>query len=85
MKAQSHRKNKKVFGIRPFMEYTLDMGQEQDHWIPACGGTETPFLTRTGKRLLYVYQPSTGRHAYLDCDTDIVLSDQEAFEALGKW
>lgn len=51
-------------------------------WIPACGGTEVPFTTRTGKRLLYCWQPSTGRHGYLDCGTDIILSDEEASAAL---
>jgi hypothetical protein len=48
------------------------------NWYRACGGTEKPFPTRSGKVLLYCYQPSTGKHAYLDCGTDIILSDQEA-------
>jgi hypothetical protein len=56
--------------------------KEQGNWIPACGGTEVPFNTRTGRRLLYCWQPSTGRHAYLDCGTDLILSDDEAFAAL---
>ncbi len=47
-------------------------------WFPANAGTETPFMTRTGKRLLYCWQPATGRHAYLDTGTDIFLSDEEA-------
>jgi hypothetical protein len=55
---------------------------EQGHWVPACGGTETPFKSRSGKVLLYCWQPSTGRHAYLDCGTDIILSDEEAKAAL---
>ena len=57
---------------------------EQGNWVPACGGTEVPFRTRTGRRLLYCWQPSTGRHAYLDLSTDYFLSDDEAFEALGN-
>ena len=57
--------------------------KEQGNWYPACGGTEVPFTTRTGKRLLYCYQPSTGRHAYLDMGTDIILTDEEARCALG--
>ena len=48
------------------------------NWYPASGGTETPFLTRSGRRLLYCWQPSTGKHAYLDCDTDIILDDDLA-------
>lgn len=55
---------------------------EQGNWFPACDGTETPFVTRTGKRLLYCYQPSTGNHAYLDLGSDIILTDAEAQAAL---
>lgn len=55
----------------------------QGNWLPAGGGTETPFLTRSGRRLLYVWRPSTGDHAYLDCDTDLILSDAEAQAYLG--
>lgn len=55
---------------------------EQGAWVPGCGGTEVPFRTRTGRRLLYVYQPSTGRHAYCDLDTDLILSDADAMVAL---
>jgi len=55
---------------------------EQGAWIPACGGSEVPFNTRTGRRLLYCWQPTTGRHAYLDCGTDLILSDEEAIAAL---
>lgn len=56
---------------------------EQGNWYPASGGAETPFTSRSGKRLLYCWQPSTGRHAYLDLGTDIILSDEEAGAALG--
>jgi hypothetical protein len=56
---------------------------EQGNWLPACGGTETPFLTRSGRTLLYCWQPSTGRHAYLDCGTDLILSNEEARLYLG--
>lgn len=52
--------------------------REQGNWVPACGGTEVPFTTRTGKRVQYLFQPSTGRHAYIDLDTDIFLTDEEA-------
>lgn len=54
----------------------------QGNWVIACGGTEKPFTTRTGRRLQYCWQPSTGRHAYLDLGTDLILSDDEAQEAL---
>lgn len=57
----------------------------QGPWYPANGGTETPFLTRSGRKLLYCWQPSTGRHAYLDCQADLLLSDEEAQLALGLY
>ena len=56
--------------------------KSQGNWFPANNGNEIPFVTRTGKRLLYVWQPSTGNHAYLDCDTDLILSDEDARFAL---
>lgn len=58
---------------------------EQGNWVPACGGTETPFLTRSGRRLLYCWQQSTGKHAYLDCATDLILTDEEARLAIGLY
>ena len=51
-------------------------------WVPACGGTETPFTTRTGRRLLYMWNLSTGEHAYYDVVSDIFLSSDEASTAL---
>ena len=57
----------------------------QGNWYPANGGTEEPFVTRTRRRLLYCWQPSTGGHAYLDLDTDLILTDEEARLALGTY
>ncbi len=57
---------------------------EQGPWVPACSGTEVPFTTRNGRRLLYCWQPSTGSHAYLDCNTDLILTNEEAQLALGN-
>lgn len=56
-----------------------------DQWTPACGGTETPFVTRSGKRVLYCWNRATGKHAYLDCGTDIIMTDEEARAALGTY
>jgi hypothetical protein len=53
--------------------------------FPANGGTETPFVSRSGKKLLYVWRPVDGKHAYLDCDSDIILTDEEAWNHLGKF
>ncbi len=55
----------------------------QGNWYPANGGTEETFRSRSGIRLLYCYQPSSGKHAYLNVDTDIILTDDEARRALG--
>ena len=55
----------------------------QGNWQIACGGTETPVTTRSGRRLQYVWQPSTGKHAYLDLGTDMILTNEEAQQALG--
>ncbi len=67
----------------------MDLGEKvvritQGNWLIANGGTEKPFRTRTGRKLLYCWQPSTGDHAYLDCETDLILSDEEAAAALGE-
>lgn len=59
--------------------------REQGNWVPACGGTETPFTSRSGHRLLYCYQPASGRHGYLNLGTDIILTDEEARIALGTY
>lgn len=63
----------------------LDDARSQGNWEPANAGTETEFVTRNGRRLLYVWQPSTGNHAYLDLSTDLILSDEEARLALGTY
>ena len=57
--------------------------REQGDWIPANGKTEVPFVTRFGRKLLYCWQPTTGKHAYLDLETDLILSDEEAQLAIG--
>lgn len=64
-------------------EYMMAKVGRADRWVPACGGHETPTLTRSGKRLLYCWNPATGQHAYIDCDTDMVLTNKEAFSYLG--
>jgi hypothetical protein len=61
---------------------TYEERVQRGRWVPACGGTEKPFRTRTGRRLLYCWHTQTGDHAYLDCDTDIILTAEEAANAL---
>lgn len=61
---------------------TLEERISRGRWVPACGGTEKPFRTRTGKLLLYVWNTGTGEHAYLDCETDLILTAEDATAAL---
>jgi hypothetical protein len=63
-------------------EYDYAIRINADAWVVACGGTETPTKTRTGKTLLYVFNPKHRKHAYLDVGTDLILSDEEARAAL---
>jgi hypothetical protein len=60
-----------------------DYEKSQGAWVAANRGSEVPFTTRANYRLLYCYQPSSGRHAYINCDTDMILTDEEAALALG--
>lgn len=55
----------------------------RDQWVAANGGTETPFRSRSGKTLWYMWNRKTGEHAYLDMGTDMFLSSEEAMQALG--
>ena len=61
----------------------LEEWKDDGPWTPASGGTEKPFLTRSGVRLLYCYQERTGKKAYLDCGTDIFLTIEEASNLMG--
>jgi hypothetical protein len=53
------------------------MNYKLKNFIPACGGTEEPFKTRTGITVQYLWNPTTKEHAYINCDTDILLTDYE--------
>jgi hypothetical protein len=63
-------------------EYMMARVGTADRWVPACGGQETPFSARTGKRMLYCFNFALGKHAYLDCDTDTILTDADALAHL---
>ena len=68
----------------PTVEFWIAMGQGADRWVPACGGTEVPFRCRGGKMLLYVYNPSIGKHAYLDVESDLILDDEVAAALIAR-
>ena len=61
-------------------QITFDIACEShdDVWLPASGGTEEPFVSRSGITLLYCFNPKEMRHAYLNVDDDIILTDAEA-------
>lgn len=61
----------------------MSAARESDaHWIPGCGGTESPFKSRSGRVLLYMWNTSTGEHAYYDVNVDVFLDNEEAAAAL---
>jgi hypothetical protein len=64
------------------VEWSGILNPAQGDWYPASNGTEQPFTSRSGKRLLYVWQPRTGNHAYLDLGSDVILTEEEAQAAL---
>ena len=54
--------------------YWRAVEDEADTWVPACGGTEEPF-NYFGVRWLYVFNPATQQHGYMNLDTDAVHTD----------
>jgi len=52
-------------------------GNPKVNWIPAHNRTEVPFTTRTGHRVLYVYDTYSAKHAYLNVETDIIIPDSD--------
>ena len=78
-----NRLNFAIDEARKRVEYHCAVALRVDNWLPACNGTETPFETRTRRKLLYCWNPATGKHGYIDCGTDMLLSDEEAAIALG--
>ena len=58
--------------------YNWAVAHNADNWVAACGGAEVPFRARSGRVLLYCYNPRLNRHAFLDLAADYLLSDEEA-------
>ena len=52
-------------------EYEQALAERADRWVAACGGAEVPFEHQGGS-FLYVWNPATGEHGYLNLGTDIV-------------
>ena len=49
-------------------------------WVPGTG--ETPCKTRSGITILYCWNRHTGEKAWLNCDTDIFMSNDDARRAM---
>lgn len=56
---------------------TEEKRRAQSYWLPASGGTEKPFTTKTGHRVQYMCQILTGKHAYLNLDNDLFIADED--------
>lgn len=55
-----------------------------DDWVDACGGTETPFRTRTGRMLRFCSCNRTmGEHVCCDVERNVFLTDEESSLAPG--
>lgn len=63
-------------------EYYMARIANADRWVPACQGTEKPFVSRSGTRMLYCYNFKQQRHEYLNCNTDVIMTDAEVAAAL---
>jgi hypothetical protein len=63
-------------------EFDIACQMKRDVWLPACQGTETPTRFRDGRLLLYVYNPFLARHAYLDVERDIILSEEDSLKSI---
>lgn len=50
-------------------------------WQPANGGREEPFL-KQGKIYLYMWNRTSGQHAYYCVSDDLFLTDLQAFSRL---
>jgi|TARA_S200002703_G_C3729522_1_gene224256 hypothetical protein len=58
-------------------EYQMARIAKADRWVPACGGSEVPYVDRMGRKVLYVYNFATGKHGYLDLGQDIVFETED--------
>lgn len=54
-----------------------------DDWVDACGGTETPFRTRTGWMRFYIWNRTMGEHVCCDVERNVFLTDEESSLAPG--
>ena len=55
-------------------EYAEALEHLSDRWVPGANGNEVPCL-RGGRWMLYVFNPATRQHGWLDLATDVVEVD----------
>ena len=60
----------------PFRTNVQTRETVMQEWVPANGGTETAFTSRSGIRMLYCWNVRTGEHAYLNVDSDIIMTQE---------
>jgi hypothetical protein len=60
------------------------IARRENRWLPANGGQEEVFTSRSGIRMLYCYNPATEEHRYINADTDLVMTNEEARAAMGE-
>ena len=56
--------------------------QANKQWYPAQG--ETPTLFQDGSHLLWCYNQTLRKHVYINCETDLEVSESELDRALGR-
>ena len=59
----------------------IEKRREQGNWQVAGGGSEERFK-KGCYSYTYMWQPSTGRHAYYCHETDMIVTDEQALNWL---
>lgn len=65
------------------LEYARAVAEKANRWVPGCGGREVEYKNRNGVRVLYVFNPATQQHGWLNLDSDIVFSTSELSAPIG--
>jgi hypothetical protein len=68
------KKEKTTTQTEAQVEYVEAQMAKADKWVAACGGNETWTTARNGRRYLYVFNPATGQHGWLN-QSDVVEMD----------
>ncbi|MHA2265152.1 MAG: hypothetical protein ACXAEN_22385 [Candidatus Thorarchaeota archaeon] len=66
-------------------EYDKAVLGNENKWVVACGGQEVPTKAKNGRVYLYVFNPATQGHGWLDMGTDIVQLDDPYCCDMCQW